>query len=303
MSASTVRRLGRCLVLLAVFSVVVPTPSVQPARISLTTVETAKSVDFGDGVLWVLVLGSDARPGLDVDEGLTDAIQLVGINWRTGRAVGIGVPRDAWVDLPDGFARINTALGTHGPDVAARAVADIVGISPDLVLVTGFDGFLSMTEALGGVDVESPIAFRTEGLGVVVRRGTNTFAASEALDFARTRRALTGGDFIRSANHQRLLLGALRQLRAREDEEGFMEKVALAAIGGLETDLSPPDLYRFLQAITQVDPARAKTCVIGGTPGIESGASIVYVDEAQARALGDDARDDARLQGGCRDGS
>lgn len=303
MSASTVRRLGRCLMLLAVLSVVVPTPSVQPARISLTTVETAKSVDFGDGLLWVLVLGSDARPGLDVDEGLTDAIQLVGINWRTGRAVGIGVPRDAWVDLPDGFARINTALGAHGPDVAARAVADIVGISPDLVLVTGFDGFLSMTEALGGVDVESPIAFRTEGLGVVVRRGTNTFAASEALDFARTRRALTGGDFIRSANHQRLLLGALRQLRAREDEEGFMEKVALAAIGGLETDLSPPDLYRFLQAITQVDPARTKTCVIGGTPGIESGASIVYVDEAQARALGDDARDDARLQGGCRDGS
>jgi hypothetical protein len=30
---------------------------------------------------------------------------------------------------------------------------------------------------------------------------------------------------------------------------------------------------------------------------------VVYPDHAQARAVGVDARRDARLQGGCRDGS
>lgn len=300
MRASRLRRGLRFVAVLGVLSLAVPDPSVRPATISLTTVETARAVDFGDGMLWVLALGSDARPGTDVAEGLTDSIQLIGIDWRTGRAVGIGIPRDAWIELPDGEARINTALRDAGPQGAADAVAEIVGIPPDLVLVTGFAGFLSMVDALGGVEVESPVAFRTDDDGLAVRRGTNAFTSEEALDYARTRRVLEGGDLDRSANHQRLLLGALRQLRDHEDVEGFMEEVALAAISGLQTDLSPRELYRLVQALTTVDPSRATSCVIGGTPGTEFGASIIRLDLAQARALGDDAREDARLEGGCR---
>jgi LCP family protein required for cell wall assembly len=295
------RQAAALLAVLAGVALVVPAGAVHPTSISLTTVETAKAVDAGDGVLWVLALGSDARPGDDVMEGLTDAIQLVGIDWTTGRAVGIGIPRDSWVELPSGFARINTALAAHGPDEAARQVADLTGITPDLVLVTGFEGFLSMVGAIDGVEVDSPLEFRTDSLGVEVRRGPNAFDARQALDFARTRRGLPRSDFDRSANHQRLLLGVLQQLRGREDQPGFLEGAALAALEGLQTDLSPGEIYRLVQAGTQVDPSRVTTCVVGGDPGVEFGASIIHPDRAQARALGDDAREDARLQGGCRD--
>ena len=299
------RRAAALLAVLAVVALVVPAGTVRPTSISLTTVETAKAVDVGDGdgdgILWVLVLGSDARPGEDVMEGLTDAIQLVGIAWSTGRAVGIGIPRDSWVELPDGSARINTALAAYGPDEAARQVADLTGITPELVLVTGFEGFLSMVRAIDGVEVDSPLTFRTETLGVDVHRGSNAFDAPQALDFARTRKGLPRSDFDRSANHQRLLLGVLEQLRGREDQPGFVEGAALAALEGLETDLSPGEIYRLLQALTQVVPREVAACVVGGDPGVEFGASIIYPDRAQARALGDDARDDARLQGGCRD--
>ena len=80
-----------------------------------------------------------------------------------------------------------------------------------------------------------------------------------------------------------------------------MERVALSALGGLQTDMSPSEVYRLVQALTTVEPGRTTGCIIGGTFGVESGASVVYPDVAQARAVGDDARDDARLQGGCRD--
>jgi LCP family protein required for cell wall assembly len=298
---SRLRWVAARLAVLAGVALVVPTGAVHPTSISLTTVETAKAVDVGDGVLWVLVLGSDARPGDDVMEGLTDAIQLIGIDWRTGRAVGIGIPRDSWVELPSGSARINTALAVHGPDEVARQVADLTGITPELVLVTGFEGFLSMIGAIDGVEVDSALEFRTETLGVDVRRGPNAFDPREALDFARTRKGLPRSDFDRSANHQRLLLGVLQRLRGREDQPGFMEGAALAALEGLETDLSPGEIYRFVQAVTQVDARTVTTCVVGGEPGVEFGASIIYPDRAQARALGNDAREDARLQGGCRD--
>ena len=302
MSRVRLARLGRWVVLLTAVALVIPTPAVQPASISLTTVETARAVDWGDDVLWVLVLGSDARSGTPVTSGRTDAIQLVGFNWRRRSAVSIGIPRDSWVELPGlGFERINAALSEGGTEIAARAVADLVGITPDLVLVTGFAGFVDMIEAVGPIQVESPVAFPDNVHDLVVRRGANRFDAGEALSFARIRRGLVGDDLARSANHQRLMLGVLDQLRAHEDRAGFMEAATLAAIGGLETDLSPVELYRFAQAVTGIDPSRTRACVIGGEPFTsEAGASVLLPDTDQATALGDDAEDDAILQGGCR---
>lgn len=300
---TALRRLVVRALLLGTVVLMAPSGSVHPATLSLTTVTAAKSVDAGDGVLWVLALGSEAGPAEDLTTGRTDAIQLIGVSWRTGRAVAIGLPRDLWVELPTGRARINEALAEGGPEGAAREVDDLLGILPDVVMVTGAGGFLSMMEAVGDVRVESPAGFTTEDGGVDVRRGVNTFDARQALAYASTRQGLPGGDFDRAANHQRLLLAALERLRAAEDDEGFMERVALAALDGLETDLSPSAAFRLLQALTTIDPARTDACIIGGDFGVEFGADVVYPDRAQARAVGADARDDVRLQGGCRDGT
>jgi LCP family protein required for cell wall assembly len=294
---SRVRHLVRAAVLVAVAAVVLPASSVAPATLSLTRTETAKSVDFEDGVVWVLVLGSDARAGQAVTDGRTDAIQLLGMHFGTGAAAGIGIPRDSWVDLPGvGFDRINAALLEGGTDLAATAVEDLTGIAPDYVLVTGFRGFLAVTEKLGGVDVEVERGFTTDDGGMAVEPGSNRFGAGQALDFARTRENLTEGDFQRAANHQALLLGFLRGLRAREDEEGFMERITLAALGGLETDLPPTDLYRLAQALTQVDPATVTGCIVTGTPFTTAGGALVVApDVDQAHRLGDDAVRDATL--------
>ena len=300
------RRTAVRVALLAGVALAVPTGSVHPTTISLTTIGTAKAVDAGTGedVVWVLALGSEAAGDDDVMAALTDAIQLIGVQPATGRAVAIGLPRDLYVDLPGGSARLNTALRDEGPEGVAAEVDDLLGIEPDVVLVTGFDGFLSMMGTVGDVKVDSPLAFTTEDGGVEVRRGANTFDADQALYYARTRDTLPSrSDFERVANHQRLLLGMLARLRAAEDEEGFMESAALAALGGLQTDMSPSEVYRLLQALTTVDPRRTTGCIIGGTFEVRFDASVVIPDLDQAEAVGRDAKDDARLQGGCRDGS
>ncbi len=98
-------------------------------------------------MVWILVLGSDAKGATPVDQGNTDAIELVGLDVEHGAAAGIGIPRDSWVELPDGKGkdRINQALREGGQTMAAQAVEDLVGIAPDLVLVTAMDGFLAVT--------------------------------------------------------------------------------------------------------------------------------------------------------------
>jgi LCP family protein required for cell wall assembly len=195
--------------LLAGVALALPTGSVHPTTISLTTVGTATAVDAGggeDGITWVLALGSEATGDTDVTKAVTDAIQLIGVRPNTGRAVAIGLPRDLWVELEDRPARLNEALFEDGTDGVAREVRELLGITPDVVLVTGFDGFLSMMGTVGDVVVDSPLeTFTPEDGGDPVRRGRNTMDAEQALYYARARSALPGdSDFARVANHQRL---------------------------------------------------------------------------------------------------
>jgi polyisoprenyl-teichoic acid--peptidoglycan teichoic acid transferase len=286
--------------LVVVLALVVPGSGVRPTTIGLTKVQSAEAYDFADGVVWVLVLGSDARTGASFREGDTDFFQLLGINFRTGSAAAIGIPRDSWVELPGGLERINNAYEIGGADVAAGATEDLVGIAPDYVMITGEDGFLSMLDTLGPVTVDSRLGFRAEDSDLVVHQGENRFEAQDALDFAVTR-TLPRSDFDRSRNHQALLLGLLGALHERQDEPGFIERMGLAAVDGIDTgNLSPLDLYRLLNALTSVDPAKASGCIVlGDEETSPAGGAIVIPDTDLARRLGDDVRDDARFDNGC----
>lgn len=261
------------LVPLAVLITVIFTASaVRPAGLTLTKVRTADGYDVGPGTVWVLVLGED-------DVGDTDAVQLLGIDVRTGAAAGIGIPRDTWVDVGHGeMDRINQAYKREdGAELVGSVVRDLVGIAPDYVLATAGDGFVSMVDKLGGVTVDSPEAFTTDDGHLQVRKGPNHFTGEQALDFAMTRRAFPGpGDFARSRNHQALLLGLLVQLQRRDDASGFVEMMGLAALDDLETNASPVDLYRLLNALTGVDPAKVQGCIVIGTEATDqSGDQVI----------------------------
>ena len=90
-------------------------------------------------VVWILAVGSDARPGEDMTHTRGDALQLIGMNTKTGAATAIGVPRDSYVDIPgDGNDKINAALYYGGPQLLGETVGNLIGIQPDYVFVTRF---------------------------------------------------------------------------------------------------------------------------------------------------------------------
>ena len=273
------------------------------ASFSLVKVETARAVDFDSGAVWLLLLGSDAHAdeGTELMDGRADAIQLVGVDFDAGTAVAFGVPRDSWVDLDDhGMNRINAGLPLGGTTLMASSVEDLFGITPDYVVTIGTDALAQLVDGVGGIEVDTPRDVSEPDSGLDIRQGRNRIGGAEAVGFARARYRLPRGDFDRSANHQELMRGVARQLSAHRDDIGFLEANVLRAIGVLDTNLDPQELYRLTQAVAQVDLSQVTTCVLSGTPGTENGASIVYVDREQAARLGRDTRDDARLDTTCR---
>jgi polyisoprenyl-teichoic acid--peptidoglycan teichoic acid transferase len=297
---ATVRRVLVLGVLLALTAVLVPPPTVREAPMSLVKVQTADGVDHGRDVVWILCLGSDARPGQQVTRTRADAIQLVGLNLRTGAATDIGIPRDSFVPIPGhGRNKINAAMYFGGPKAMAAAVANLVGVRPDYVFTAGFLGFRHMVDAIGGVTVNSRFAFSDPVRPRGYRKGKNHLNGFQALIFGRVRHPLPRGDFDRSANQQELLRSILRDVRARQDRPGFMERGVLSAVQNLNTNLRPAELFRLAQAAVAIRPTRFRGCVVQGSTGYVGSASVVFPNVAQARRLGRDARNDATLDHGC----
>lgn len=293
---------GRYLVhlLLAALLLGVPAATARGTPAVLVGTGVARGVDHDSGTVWILALGSDARPGQAVDRQRADAIQMVGVDFDSGRAVGIGIPRDSWVPIPGrGSGRVNSALTFGGPELMGRTVGNLVGVQPDYVFLTSFTGFREMVRSIGGVTVNSPLAFDDPNMEGSIRRGANELEPWEALFFSRARYELPRGDFDRSANQQELLRAILRRVRERQDEPGFMERALVAVAANIDTNLSPAELYRLAQALTVIDPSTMPRCVLRGSYGTVGGASIIFPDVAQARRLGDDARDDARFDRPC----
>ncbi len=301
MSALRLRRGLRLLSLtlvLGLLAVALPDSSPAPTQVTLVKVREASGVDVNPDVLWILMVGSDARPGEDMTRTRGDAIQLVGVDTRTGAAAAIGVPRDSWVDIPGyGSHRVNEGLYYGGPALMGQTVGNLVGIQPDYVFVTRFPFFEQLVDDIGGITVDNPSAFSDYNLkpagfpaGKVRLNGYNAMA------FSRIRKTLPNGDFGRSAHQQLTMIGIAREIGANADRPGFLEAGVMSVTRHLATDLPPGELFRLAVAAAAVKPGRITHCVVQGGIGSVGPASVVFPDTGMARRLGDRARDDATLE-------
>ena len=143
---------------------VVPNSTVAATDAALVRFEHSRGVDLDPDLVWILAVGSDARPGENMLRVRGDALQLVGMNTETGAATTIGIPRDSWVEIPGhGTQKVNAALSLGGVPLMVQTVEGIIDQRIDHVAVIDFEGFKGLTTALGGVTLQNDIAFEQNG--------------------------------------------------------------------------------------------------------------------------------------------
>lgn len=288
--------------MLAVTGVLLPDASPATEQAALVKLPTATGVDLSDlgkGVIWILAVGSDARPGEDMTHSRGDALQLIGIDPATGAATDIGVPRDSWVDIPGhGMSKINASLYFGGPKLLGETVGNLVGIHPSYVFVTRFQYLEHMVDAIGGITVDNPVSFYDDFLKPKgFKTGKIHLNGYDAMVFSRARHDLIRGDFDRSANQQRVIKGIQLKVHDKQHVPGFLAKGVATVMRNLYTDLPPTELFQLAKAVAEVDPAKVTSCVVQGGIGTSSdGQSIVLPNVSAARRMGDEARNDATLE-------
>ena len=117
-------------VVLGLVAIVIPDSTPAPTEFTLVKLAQAEGVDHDPDVIWILAVGSDARPREDPLRTRGDALQLIGMDTRTGAATAIGIPRDSWVQIPGhGSNRVNAALFFGGPKALGRTEVDARGLA------------------------------------------------------------------------------------------------------------------------------------------------------------------------------
>ncbi len=260
----------------------------------ITRVDEAQFTDLPGDVVFVLLVGNDARPGDRTFRG--DALHLVGVNPGTGQATIVNFPRDLWVPIPGrGTDKINAGLLYGGPALQARTISQLVGVNIPYVITTGFDGFQAMVDEMGGMDVNVPFAMADRNSGAFFSPGVTHMDGGAALAMARNRN-LSGGDFTRSENQTRLILAALAKLRGEEHTVAkTIHWLATLLRHSTLDGASYADLYRLGRLALSIDPANVRSVTVPGSIGSAANQSVVFVGGG-ASALFADFRDDAILQ-------
>jgi LCP family protein required for cell wall assembly len=254
------------------------------------------NIPIKDGLVFMLIVGSDARPGEDLRHTRTDSLHVVAIDPSTRAGTIVGIPRDTYVAIPGhGEAKINTAMGTGGVSLLMETVRNFTGLPIEYYVLTGFKGFSEMVDELGGVDVYVPRNMDDKYSGAHFEQGYHHFNGEQALAFCRDRHDVAYGDFTRSENQGRLLLAALAKLRAEVDDDNGLRRWLSVLASHAEFDASMSEMESLAAMVRRIDPSWLQNVVMPGRTGTaKGGQSVVYASEAAAAMWGD-LRDDARL--------
>lgn len=252
----------------------------------------------GSEPVFILLVGSDARPGEEIAGQRADSIHIVALNPAEAKATIVGIPRDAYVAIPGfGSNKINAAMVNGGPPLVAQTVEQLTGIEMDYWALTWFEGFTAMVDDVGGLAMDVPFDLFDRYAHAQIEAGPQVLSGRNALAFARTRHALPSGDFGRSENQGRLMVAALAQFQKefQRDPSRLLTWVG-AGLRNAETSVPLDELLRLAFTGTRLNARRVVNVVLPGSSGMNGGIAVVNLNQTALAAISEDLAKDGLLK-------
>ena len=257
------------------------------------------------GTTSVLLLGTDWRgPGSDSDN--TDTLMLFHLDPNARRAVILSIPRDLYVEIPGhGEGRVNTAYargeqdGTGGLALARQTISTTLGIPVQHAVLLDFRVFVSLVDAIGGIDVDVPYpisdpTYPDSGIGYdpfYLPAGQHHLDGATALKYARTRATL-GGDFDRNARQRQVVVAVRDRVTSLDLLPALITQspqLWSTLQSAFETDLTLGEIVDLAVAGSRIPAGQVVTAGIDQTCTrfwtTSSGASVLLIDRDATEAL------------------
>ena len=167
----------------------------------------------------VYLSGVDNRGEL-TENARSDVNILAVVNPVTKQAALINTPRDYYVDLAGTESKDKlTHAGLYGVETSMATLGNLYGVDVDHYIRINFAGFISIIDAIGGVDVYADQAFTSVGSPgyydpTTFAEGWNHLDGKSALAFARERHAFKTGDIQRGINQMKVIDAMANKLKS-----------------------------------------------------------------------------------------
>lgn len=272
----------------------------------ITLPDAARPAD--NGAIDILLLGADAgtnRNGASssivsdaakevwpAGKNRSDATMLMHIDADKEKAYVVSFPRDSFVPIIDGDGKdhgknkINAALSIYGPSGAIGTIEHLTGARVDHIAMTDWDGFISLIDLLGGVELK------------VENGAPRTYNGEEALAYVRERYSLPNGDFDRVKRQQNLLRSIATSVLDRGLIQNPLElKSILDAITtnlAVDEDFDNGEMRSLALSLRsmRLNDMSFMTIPIEGTASDPRAGSIDVIDQERADELFEALRED-----------
>lgn len=255
-----------------------------------------------NGRAWnLLLLGSDDDGKFTFPDLLTQVMMIVHVDPLNNSVYMVSIPRDSWVPVPGqaGMDKIDQAfdLGAaahrsfdDGVRLARATIEQDYGISIDRYAWVGLEGFASVINTLGGIDINVTHPILDDNYPDDTGRGSQPadpyaiqrlylppgpqhLDGEQALEYVRSRHADLIGDIGRTQRQQEVLAALKKKLNASSIFNHLPELFHDLA-GKVYTDLSENELLSLANFARDLSSDAIKQLTLGPGQGNQNYGSI-----------------------------
>jgi len=195
------------------------------------------------------LLGIDSYgDGLEEAGGRSDTIIVATVNPTTKTTTLVSIPRDSYTEMinyetDDGSAyydKITHAFAYDGTEMAINTIQEFLNIPIDYYVDINMQGLHDIVEAVGGIELTSPLTFEFEGSSFVKGK-TVTADGWDALAFARMRKEDPAGDMGRQERQKMVIKAVLDKLLSIDSVTNY-QKILKSLEVNIKTNLTFDDL-------------------------------------------------------------
>jgi LCP family protein required for cell wall assembly len=266
----------------------------------LSVLRSTKLQGEDQGRVNILLAGNSADDVGHEGGQLTDSIMILSIDTKNNKAFMLSIPRDLWVEVPDGgHQKINGAyvvgeqndfrengLPPGGMGELEQILQDNLDIKINYYALVNYNALREAVDAVGGVDFtvkssdkrglyDPNIDYKTHKPLVKLSNGVHHLNGQQALDLARARGdsyysyGFPASDFDRT-EHQRQLLVALKSKAVSAGviaNPAKLTSLSDAVGNNVKTDFTASEVHRLYDIVKQINSGGIQSLSLNNANG------------------------------------
>lgn len=220
------------------------------------------------------ISGSDTR-NKKLRVSRSDVNILVVVNPVSKQVLLVNTPRDYYVPNPAGKGALDklTHCGLYGTSCSMEALGDLYGVRVDYYAQINFTGFETLIDAVGGIRVHLDHSFTSNGK-VRFEKGWNELNGAQALELARDRYHVSGGDNGRGKNQMKVIAALIEKITSGKTIISNYSNILSSLKGMFKTSISQDEISALVKMqLSDMAQWTVHSFAVTGTGGRETNYS------------------------------